>query len=407
MPKNKQQQKNPIELKIVLQFYSQANSTHGNVVRVAPRQKNTPQTTSSVAAATSTSTIISSPSVSYCYNLAHSFPSTNSNNTSTMSNLSTYPIFLQINDQNNGNMVPTSPMITSNHKPIDCTDIIENGSSIKSTAITTAAQNPFLAKRSKPLNHLRYDRHFRPPPPPPPSQQTQEILTALSIPNARSLAMHCTMDKKFNSLKSISARKTPQFYSLRLNKCKRHQSLANPTYDIQQKLLVINNTTLPYSSKQLNQKNASTIQGQAHHSDSEHEPHSLSPAIRKPIRFNQQQQPLYENLLNSALEHNKNGSIAISTNFDEFYCDANDANSIYRSDSGISNSSYELTPRPAPRNNPRNCQSAPVYVNLPKYTTFHSGNRINSTSNKKIGCVSTATTAFNYEVCFHFLFSVF
>lgn len=185
----------------------------------------------------------------------------------------------------------------------------------------------------------------------------------------------------------MSAQKTPQFYSLRLNKCRRHRSLTNSTCNTQQKLLVINNSSIPYlqSSK-------------LHHSNSDPDPELTTSVLRK-LTFGQQ--PLYENLLNATLERGEN--ILSGPNvLDEFYCEANDANSIYRSDSGISNSSYELTPVPAPRNNPRNCQSVPVYMNLPKYTSFcgtnskyrHENNI--EAPNSKLGF---ATTAFNYEVC--------
>lgn len=388
------------------QFYTPAN----NVVRVAPRQKNATTTTS----ATASSSTLQAPPSSYCYNLAHSFPSSNSNSsTNTATNLSTYPNFLHINSSNNSTATTTTAFagiaqqqqqqkqqhktksnFNSSQVPADSNNTIVDNDPIKSTAVL----NPFLAKRPKSLNQVKRNLVRPPPPPPPPSstsiassssQHHTVSFSSLSMPQTKSIEMHCTMaDKKFNSLKSVSARKTPQFYSLRLNKCRRHQAaLTNPTYNTQQKLLVINNSSMPYlhSSK-------------SHHSDSDAE----STSILRKLTFNQQ--PLYENLVNASLEHGEN-ILAGSTCLDEFYCEANDVNSIYRSDSGISNSSYELTPVPAPRNNPRNCQSAPVYMNLPKYASicgtgtnskYRTENNIPTTPNSKLGF---KTTAFNYEVC--------
>lgn len=133
------------------------------------------------------------------------------------------------------------------------------------------------------------------------------------------------MEKKFNSLKAIGTRKTPQFYSMRLNKCKRHQSLPKEP----QKLLLINSK------------------------------HKTGPPLGK-----SQQQPLFEHLTDSIQIHE----------LDELQGER-ERSSIYRSDSGISNSSYEcVTPVPAPRTNPRSCQSAPVYMNLPSSTTYASAN---------------------------------
>lgn len=62
---------------------------------------------------------------------------------------------------------------------------------------------------------------------------------------------------------------------------------------------------------------------------------------------------------------------------DEYYVVKNEndqlhRNSLYRSDSGISNSSYDCTtPVPAPRPNSRKCQSVPVYMNLPGKNNHH------------------------------------
>lgn len=377
-------------------------------MRVAPRQKNP----------TSSPATSSTPPTYHCYNLAHSFPSSNNSSTNTTAtNLSTYPNFLHITSSNSGNIATTAIALAgasnkSNHllssqvpTSNDCNNSNIDTDPIKlstGSSSMSPAMNPFLAKRPKSLNHVINKRNLTrpipPPPPPPPSSASSQAVSfsTLSMPRTKSIAMHCsTADKKFNSLKSMSARKAPQFYSLRLNKCRRHQALTNPNYNTQQKLLVINNASLPYLQSM-----------KSHHSDSEQDTASM---LRR-IKFNQQ--PLYENLVNASLEHG-DAILAPTTVLDEYYCDANDANSIYRSDSGISNSSYELTPVPAPRNNPRNCQSAPVYMNLPKYAAvcgtnskYRTENTI-VTPNSKLGF---ATTAFNYEVCvcfFCFLLTLF
>lgn len=437
-----------------MQFYSPANATHGNVVRVAPRQKNA--TTTATAPATQHQTTMNSTSSSqpasttyHCYNLAHSFPSTNPNSIAATSNLSTYPNFLQINNSLNssgGKAIAAGATTNQHHQmPISAQCNGDHNDSIKSSFSTssTLQMNPFLAKRPKSVNHTVKRSLTRPtqlkpasppPPPPPPSlhqlqqlqqQQHHQQFSTLSMPRsgqidttiaAKSIAMHCAMaDKKFNSLKAMHARKTPQFYSLRLNKCRRHQAHTNPNIcgaaaaaaaaatAVQQKLLVINNSSMnPY------------LQTKLHHSDSEQDTggggggSSASTSMLRKKFNHQHQQPLYENLVNASLEHAENGGILAAphtVNAEEFFSDANDANSIYRSDSGISNSSYELTPVPAPRNNPRNCQSAPVYMNLPKYASVcgtnskyridNGGSSIIVTPNTKIGFA----TAFNYEVC--------
>lgn len=324
--------------------------------------------------------ILSAVAPTYFYNLAQSFPASNPIHNTSITQTTKYPLIMHMDKHNN------SPNISATN--------IDLNNSIKHTA-PTMVPNPFLAKRPKSLNQRR-ERPLivRPapssPPPPPPllpaslPVSTLHPYTALTMPYSRSGTMHRPMDKKFNSLKTSGTRKKPEFFSLRVSKCRRHHSPANPTYDVQQKLLVINNAMLS-SSKRFNQI-------ETNYSDSEHDHQNQqqkSPAIRN-TRFNQQ--PLYENLVNASLEHRggDTGNPRHSISLDEYYCDITDANSMYRSDSGISNSSFELTPIPAPRNNPRNCQSAPVYVNLPKYV-FN-----NAVFNKKHG---TFTTAFNYEVC--------
>lgn len=92
---------------------------------------------------------------------------------------------------------------------------------------------------------------------------------------------------------------------------------------------------------------------------------------------NRSQQPLYENLTDSIQIHEASplpmgcvadrGDIGLPlADADVLELELQQRHSLYRSDSGISNSSYEcVTPVPAPRRNPRKCQSVPVYMNLP------------------------------------------
>lgn len=164
------------------------------------------------------------------------------------------------------------------------------------------------------------------------------------------------MDKKFNSLKSSGVKKSPQFYSMRINKCKRHNSFVDTN-----KILNENNTF---------------------------------PASTTPKCYDQ---PLYENLTDSIQIHES------TMNNETSYIDCNNCeperNSIYRSDSGISNSSYEcITPVPAPRTVQRKCQSAPVYMNLPNPSPLaKTGQQQTHHSKCKTNLLNTASF-FNYEV---------
>lgn len=250
-----------------LQFYTKANATNSNVVRVAPRPKN--------------------PSAAYNYNLANSFPSTTYSANFYPSSVN-YPNYA-VNSLN----YPNYPTANSVQPPLTVTG--------NATSTSSMFYNPFLAK-----NHSKTERH-------------------------RSKPMS-SMEKKFNSLKSIGVKKSPQFYSMRVNKCKRHQSFATEP----QQLLLINSTnSMPYISPNTKMKNLD--------------------------------QPLYENLTDSIQIHESslNNECSFASVLDEFNCKP-ERRSIYRSDSGISNSSYEcITPVPAPRTNQRKCQSAPVYMNLP------------------------------------------
>lgn len=431
------------------QFNSHANSTHGNVVRVAPRPKTIQPPPPPSSASSSSPMANTTTTPTFCYNLAQSFQSSSSNfhpNKSAIASsiassaaAAATPNKFRQQQSSIGNDI--SFMSLDNSAATVCSEI-----SLKSSA-SSAYNNPFLAKRPQSLNQLKCDRYLikrqQPPPPPPPpttlQQQQRPIAVASSLslkssqsiksdstaPQALALCTAMSHDKKFNSLKSnTNARNTLQFYSLRLNKCKRHQqshhtNSQNHNQSLQQKLLVIDNNAiktnaLPY------QKTIDTYHNnrQLYHYPTDREKASAATTIGQLINLHEQ--PLYENLVNSTLE--QSDSTQLAAVLDEFYNEATDGNSIYRSDSGISNSSYECVtpnPIPAPRNNPRNCQSAPVYVNLPKSsmvrgvsvllsnrnrrraTSINTGAKYSHNKNKMdvvSPAGSTCTTAYNYEV---------
>lgn len=326
--------------------------------------------------------------------MANSFPS------ATFSSANSYPnssfknctTFDRINYQNNsiGSAATKNGHLQS---PIANNAMLTASASMRSNNGSTIACNPFLVKCSN-TNSLNCDRN---PPGP--------------------------MEKKFNSLKSTGVKKTPQFYSMRLNKCKRHQSFSNEP----QKLLLINNTytrSTPYMSE--NQMPQSTLQ---HMQKRHHQQHKQHGTIAKLKNCNQ---PLYENLTDSIQIHETSApnESSFASVLDEFNFET-ERNSIYRSDSGISNSSYEcITPVPAPRTNPRKCRSAPVYMNLPNHcggsARFSTGGSGKYSSKGKGGCrivkpnmkcknsnnatanatnlsqnsqIADASALFNYEVC--------
>lgn len=352
------------------QLYSHANSTHGNVVRVAPRPK--------ISSATTTPTYSYNPATPSSTFMANShqnpsfthFTTVNSVNYPNGSTMTTAPTTTNMYRQHAPAPPPPPPPTTANMKLPMIAPIRSN---------SMIACNPFLAKSSN-VDAANYN---------------QKPLYA--------------PEKKFNSLKTTNAKKAPQFYSMRLNKCKRHQSFSNEP----QKLVLINNATangLPYMGDTQNNQH---IQ-QGHHRQS-HDANGR-----------RNEQPLYENLTDSIqiLETSAPNEIAFAAVIDDFNLD-NERNSIYRSDSGISNSSYEcITPVPAPRTNPRKCRSVPVYMNLPNQygsgrymskgkgacvfirpiTKCKNGNRPNKPNTNASNTQITDANAllFNYEVCVHY-----
>lgn len=276
----------------------------------------------------------------YNYNLANSFPSNTPYNIYPTNASNIYPNF-SVNSINYTNY-PTSEKQSSTSSSSLATKQQKRSSNDEtpSNGILATALNPFLAGGCK------SDRK--------------------------------TNEKKFNSLKSIGVKKAPQFYSMRANKCKRHHSLVgvngSGNGDPQQLQILIESSASTHSMPYISQK-------------------------LRPL-----EQPLYENLTDSIQIH-ESSLQGDRTAYDEasngeFQCDPDERNSIYRSDSGISNSSYEcITPVPAPRTHPRKNHSAPVYMNLPNSSS-------KSLHKKHTKCDTAAGRAFyNYEVSVLLIYS--
>lgn len=279
----------------------------------------------------------------YNYNLANSFPSNTPYNIYPTNASNIYPNF-SVNSINYTNY-PTS----------------EKQSSASSSSLATKQQKR-ISNDEAPSNGI-----------------LASALNPFLAGGCSSKSDRKTNEKKFNSLKSIGVKKAPQFYSMRANKCKRHHSLVgvngSGNGDPQQLQILIESSASTHSMPYISQK-------------------------LRPL-----EQPLYENLTDSIQIHEsslQSDRIAYDeANNGEFQCDPDERNSIYRSDSGISNSSYEcITPVPAPRTHPRKNHSAPVYMNLP--------NSSSKSQHKKHTKCDTATgrAFYNYEVSVLFIYSI-
>lgn len=153
-------------------------------------------------------------------------------------------------------------------------------------------------------------------------------------------------DKKFNTLtKALSVRKSPQFYSMR--KCKRHHSYTGPDLSTSQKKL----TNLLDFEQPLYENLTDSIQ------ICEEIPIENDANVSL-IKFN-----THDSDTNSSGNNNSGKKARV-------YGPSHEHLSIHRSDSGISNSSYEFLPQSTPRINPhsktkRNHLTTPVYINVP------------------------------------------
>lgn len=361
---------------LCLQFYKNANTKNSNVVRVAPRPKNpcavaAVATNATAPTSATTTTIAAANNTSYSYNLANSFPATYSNSSTAIASSNYYPAHTSAAASGGCSTTATYPTFPIN--------------SINYTNYPTGQSNA-----QPPIPSLLH------PPPPPPQLASGGggggILAKASAFNpflarSRGCTKQSSMEKKFYSLKAIGIKKSPQFYSMRLNKCKRHHSFAAGAGTLQMQSTAAG--SMPYASQKFK---------------------SL------------EQQPLYENLTDSiqihessSMQENVCGGGGGGIHLDERQCGepSDERHSIYRSDSGISNSSYEcVTPVPAPRTNPRKCSSAPpVYMNLPnmpkgsgrggKSTNRHHGHHHHAKLSKgksKIVVTGGAGAIHNYEV---------
>lgn len=319
---------------------------NSNVVRVAPRPKNPStyqlnnNTSNNYKFTTTTGTNATSANVAALPN-SQSSPSTNNfytaaSNNNNFSNFVSYPNYMNSNKMVMGNGGP----ILNHYNGVSATNGVggigvdvggvssggfisnsENNSkfftnlnSHHNNKTTSSSFNPFLIKKTtnknSSISNNNCDTQNHP-------QMDGESLAVAVVAS----------DKKYNSLKSNGIKKSPQFYSMRVNKCRRHHSRGG-NGDREERGDGNKLNTLPYIAD---------VQGDL-------------------------EQPVYENLTDSIQIHESS------------YGYEPERMSIYRSDSGISNSSYDcITPVPAPRTVQRNCQSAPVYMNVPN-SSSHSKN---------------------------------
>jgi hypothetical protein len=189
-------------------------------------------------------------------------------------------------------------------------------------------------------------------------------------------------DVKFNSLKSLITKKSPHFYSIKANKCKRHHSFIDPQHTIY---------------------------------DNSREFNSINLLQQNDLKAKNYEQPMYENLTDSiqireSPQQTESSFALVLAEFgnngqpeDIFY-----ERTIHRSDSGISNSSYDcITPTPAPRVSSSSSGShiikTPVYMNLPFLSSSSSSNafygiRTNGKMSGKSKLHSNSNIA-EHEVC--------
>lgn len=327
-----------------LNFNTNMNS---NVVRVAPRPKNPStyqlnnNTSNNYKFITTSGTNATSANVATAPPNSQSSPSSTNNfytaasNNNNFSNFVSYPNYMNSNKMLMGNCGPilnhcngvsgingvggvgvgvSSGGFISNSE--NNSKFFTNlNSHHNNNKTTSSSYNPFLIKKNINNNNNCDTQNHTP-------QMNSENLAVAVVAS----------DKKYNSLKSNGIKKSPQFYSMRVNKCRRHHSRGGSgSRDERGDCTSDGNksNTLPYIAD-------------VHDGDLE--------------------QPVYENLTDSIQIHESS------------YGYEPERMSIYRSDSGISNSSYDcITPVPAPRTAQRNCQSAPVYMNVPN-SSSHSKN---------------------------------
>lgn len=255
-----------------------------------------------------------------------------------------------------------------------------NKSSMSSSSghnINTSAQFPiqsfnYINYQSQPItNTLTYDnKHL----------QSAGTTNSRTNPFLVKGGLNKCSDKKFNTLtKSLAARRSPQFYSMR--KCKRHHSYNGPNLNSSGSTAIsasqnkLNSSLIDYEQP-LYENLTDSIQ--IHEATLPNNDATTDPNLAL-IRFNNNSN--YHDSDTTSSGNNTNSNINnnnSSSNKDQLsYISSNkERMSIHRSDSGISNSSYEYLPQPAPRVN-SSCgkskrnggagshSNVPVYMNLP------------------------------------------
>lgn len=254
-----------------------------------------------------------------------------------------------------------------------------NKSSMSSSSghnLNTSAQFPiqsfnYINYQSQSIpNTLAYDNNH---------QQNSGTSNSRTNPFLVKGGLNKCSDKKFNTLtKSLAVRKSPQFYSMR--KYKRHHSYNGP---------ILNNSGSTAISASQNKLNSSLIDYeqplyenltdsiQIHEATLPNNDATTDPNLTL-IRFNNNSTYHDSDTNSSGNNTNSNNNNNSTSNKDQLsYINSNkERMSIHRSDSGISNSSYEYLPQPAPRVNSSGNKSkrnsgapshsnVPVYMNLP------------------------------------------